>query len=146
MTKNMILKVINKIDNVKISPFIGWPAAILLFVTSIFLINFADINIVLCLNFVLFWTAVLVTVLTLNSKKAGNKFARVMAVIFFIIGGQINRLLSPNYYYQDEYFYSYSNVSSFDVLVVITFLIYFLSKYVYKALNKAAKESQSPQS
>lgn len=47
MTKNMILKVINKIDNVKISPFIGWPAATLLFVISIFLINFVDINIVL---------------------------------------------------------------------------------------------------
>ncbi len=66
--------------------------------------------------------------------------------MFFIIGVQIDRLLSHNYYYQDGYFYNYSNVSWFDVFMVITFLIYFLSKYVYKALNKAAKESQSPQS
>ena len=142
MIKNMILKVINKIDNVKISPFIGWPAAILLFVTSIGLSN---INVIAHLSVILVWAAILLAALTPKSKKDGNKFARVMAVIFFIIGGQLANLIPNERYFHGEDYFGDSDLLVFAVEITFTFLGYFLGKFIYKK-NKAAKESQSPQS
>lgn len=145
MTKNMILKVINKIDNVKISPFIGWPAAILLFVTSIFLIGLSNINVIARLSVILVWVAILLAALTLKSKKTGNKFARVIAFIFFIIGGQLTNLIPNERYFHGEDYFGDSDLLVFVVEITFTFLGYFLGKFIYKK-NKAAKESQSPQS
>ena len=145
MIKNMILKVINKIDNVKISPFIGWPAAILLFVTSIFLIGLSNINVIAHLSVILAWATILLAALTPKSKKDGNKFARVMAVIFFTIGCHLANLIPNERYFHGEDYFGDSDLLVFAVEITFTFLGYFLGKFIYKK-NKAAKESQSPQS
>lgn len=156
-TKNTFFKLLDKLENVKISPVWGYSFAVclILYATGLVIaqcdVSFGGgefIPLWSDMSVILWWVAIILFALIKKSKRYGMKISRIFAIAFVFISIQLSRLIPSNPQMHGDCYFDPMDLIEYLIFIVAGFVGYAVGKYIAKKIencNMASVKIESSQ-